>query len=457
MLRKVLRIAGWAIGSIVGVVAALYLVAVAINWRDRPISPDALRLKASYDNRPTVADRDNAYVYLLAIDAPLEADAHDLGARRLAWLRETAEQPFGYPGDPQTASLDYASGDPLVEQFLTACATDSRACADAFADNSGFALDQWLQTHSWLLQRYRTLLEHGAWREEVFGAARPFPSYAAPIAGQRLLLLEAKSLVDSGDIDGARSLLESDLRFWRMVLESSDALITKMIATAALRQHFTWGALALRGVPSELATAAEPEGWNQPMTAAELSLRRALAGEWVFFSGSVHSLVGSGLRAEGDSALTRIDDRLLLPLLKEQDTLNRHAAYLGKLANTLEAPLPGYAAAAAAAATFTEKTAADALPPRSLYNVFGAVALGAAPPDYSSYARRVADVEGIRRAALAVLHARQRPIADIQATLAAPSLRNPYDDEPLRWDANENAVVFVGLEPGERGEHRLYY
>jgi hypothetical protein len=177
----------------------------------------------------------------------------------------------------------------------------------------------------------------------------------------------------------------------------------------------------------------------------------------VFFSGSVQSLVSSDLRAEGDSALTRIDDRLLLPLLQEQDTLNRHAAYLGKLADTLEAPLLGYAAAAEAAATFTEKTAADALPPRSLYNVFGAVALGAVPPDYSSYARRVADVEGIRRAALAVLRGRQGPIADIQATLAATSLRNPYDDEPLRWDANENAVVFVGLEPGERGEHRLYY
>jgi hypothetical protein len=456
MLRKVLRLAGWVVGSVVGLAVALYLVAIAINWRDQPPSPDALRLRASYDDRPAVAERDNAYVYLLAIDAPLDADPYDLGARRLSWLRETAEQPFDYPGDPQTARLGYASTDPGVEQFLTKCATASRDCADAFAD-SGFVRDQWLDTHAWLLQRYRALLDHAAWREEIFGAARPWPNYAAPLAGQRLLLLEAKSLVDGGDIDGARSLLESDLRFWRMVLASSDLLITKMIAVAALRQHFAWGALALRGVPPELATTAEPEGWSQPMTAAELSLRRTLAGEWVFFSGSVLDLLDSDLRAENDSAAARIDDRLLLPLLQEQDTLNRHAEYLGRLANTLEAPLLGYAGSADAAAQLTQKTAADALPPRSLYNLFGVVALAAGSADYAAYARRVADLEGIRRAAVATLLARRVPLAEVEATLATSSLRNPYDDRPLRWDANEGAVVFSGLEPGERGEHRFYY
>jgi hypothetical protein len=27
----------------------------------------------------------------------------------------------------------------------------------------------------------------------------------------------------------------------------------------------------------------------------------------------------------------------------------------------------------------------------------------------------------------------------------------------LQWDSSEQAVIFVGLEPGERGEHRFYY
>jgi hypothetical protein len=455
MLRKILRVTFWVLGSLVGLAAGFYAVAVAINWRDQPPSPDALRLMASYENRPAIADQDNAFVYLLGIEAPLDADARDIGMRRLAWLRETREEPFDYPGDPLAARLDYASRDPVVEQFLTKCDGDSGDCVDAFTD-SGLVLDTWLATHSWLLERYRTLLGNSGWREEIFGASRPFPNYAAPIYGQRLLLLEARTLADSGDIEGARRLLESDARFWRMVLESSDMLITKMIATAALRQHFTWGALALRGVPPQLEATAEPQVWAQPMTAAELSLRRTLAGEWVFFSDSVLELLDSDL-IDDAAAATRIADRLFHPLLQEQDALNRHATYLGELADTLDAPLLGYSRVADAALQLTERTADDAFPPRSFYNLFGVIALAAGPADYSSYARRVADVEGIRRAALATLRARQAPVAELGAVLAASSLRNPYDDQPLVWDANEQAVVFIGLEPGERGEHRFYY
>ena len=230
-----------------------------------------------------------------------------------------------------------------------------------------------------------------------------------------------------------------------------------MIATAALRQHFTWGTLALRGVSPQTgdergaASLGATDDRGRALAAPDVGRRVGV------LLGLGAGSVGLDLRAESDSAAARIDDRLVRPLLQEQDTLNRHAAYLGKLADTLEAPLLGYARATDVAAQLTQTAVADAVPPRSLYNLFGVVALAAGPADYSSYARRVADIEGIRRAALATLLARREPIAEAEVTLAASSLRNPYDDAPLRWDANEQAVVFVGLEPGERGEHRFYY
>jgi hypothetical protein len=46
---------------------------------------------------------------------------------------------------------------------------------------------------------------------------------------------------------------------------------------------------------------------------------------------------------------------------------------------------------------------------------------------------------------------------DARAALAASTLRNPYDDQPFAWDEEENAIVFRGLEAGERGKHRTYY
>ena len=120
--------------------------------------------------------------------------------------------------------------------------------------------------------------------------------------------------------------------------------------------------------------------------------------------------------------------------------------------------LLGFAAAADEASSLARRTAEETLPPRSLYNVVGRMLL-AGPPDYASYARRVADVEGVRQAALATVTLRDDGVlvSEMAAALAAGPYRNPYDDQPLRWDADEEAVVFVGLEPGERGEYRFHY
>jgi hypothetical protein len=52
--------------------------------------------------------------------------------------------------------------------------------------------------------------------------------------GQKLLLLSARLKVAEGDNAGIRQLLDEDLRFWRMVLESSDTLISRMIALRAM-------------------------------------------------------------------------------------------------------------------------------------------------------------------------------------------------------------------------------
>jgi hypothetical protein len=454
MWRKSLKVTAWIVGVIVGVPVVVYVAAVLVNLHDQQPSPDALHLTAAYDTRPAVTDDDNAFIYLLGIDAPLEEDPRGLGARRLAWLQQASKNDSSAGnGDPQSDRLSYASTDPAVARFVTMCGSDTRDCAAAFADSRA-VLEAWTTTHTWLLERYRALIAHTAWREQIFGPLLPLPNYAPAIHGQRLLLLQAKALADGGDVEGAASLLDSDARFWRMALESSDMLITKMIATAALRQHFTWGFLALRSVPPQLITAAQPAEWRRPMTATELSLRRTLAGEYVYFSGAVLNLLEADW-ADGDAMASL----LLRPLIQEQDTLNRHAAYLSRLADTLEAPLESYSRLADEASDLAQRTSSDAFPPRSLYNVVGALALAAGPADYSSYARRVADIEGVRRAASVTLglRAQQLETAEVARALAASPLRNPYDDQPLLWDETEQAVVFVGLEPGERGEHRFYY
>ena len=455
MLRKTLKSVAWPVGGVLGLAVVVYLAAIAMNWRDEPPSADSLRLASLYESRPAVAEADNAFVYLLGFEAPLGVDPRTLGARRLAWLQGSGGAPFDRTADPQTTRLAYTSGHPAIQQFLTVCSNDSRDCAASFLDSDS-VFEDWTATQPWLLDRYLELIAYGGWREHIPGITGPWADYAPALAGQLLLLLQAKRLAAQDDAAGVAALLGSDARFWRMVLRSSDSVLTTMIATAALRRGFEWGNLAVRALPAGRGAAAVPPEWLTSMTAEELSLRGALVGEWVFVAGSLPDLVRPNLTAQ-QSLDARASALLTRPLLQPQATLNRRSAYLTALIATLDAPLLGFAAVADDASSLAEHTAAERSP-RSLYNAAGQVWL-ARPADYAPYARRVADVEGMRRAALATVTLRDSgiPAPDMAAALAASPLRNPYDDQPLRWDPNDEAVVFVGLEPGERGEHRFFY
>lgn len=454
MLRKTLRAIARIAGGVIGLAVVVCVAAVVTNWRDEPPSPDALRLAAQYESRPAVADERNAFIYLLGFDAPLEHHPRAVGAQRFAWLQTLDGTPFDRAADPQTARLEYASTDPTVEQFLTVCGTDDAECIAAFAD-SGPVFDRWSATHPWLLARYRELVAHDDWREHIPGLTGPWANFAPALRGQQLLLLQAKQLADDGDVATVNTLLANDVRFWRMVLASSDSVLTTMIATAAMRRHFAWGSLAVRALRTGRGAAAIPIEWRAPMSADEISLRRELIGEWIFLSGALPDIVDADF-ANDESLATLNSDRFTRTLFQPQDTLNRQSAYLAAVIDTLDAPLLGFASVADGASDLAYRTAEEALPPRSLYNVVGALLL-AGPANYADYARRLADVEGMRRAALTVVTLRDEQPTDIAAALAASPLRNPYDNAPLRWDETDQAVVFVGLEPGERGEHRFYY
>lgn len=453
MSRTTLKVAAWTAGIIVGLVAAVCVAAALVNLHDRAPSPEAIRWSAAYDARPEVAAEDNAFLFLLGLSAPPAADPLAVGRQRLARLQAGVTQ-LDSAARLEEPPPDFIGVDSDVARFRALCDDVSRDCVRS-ARNARSAFEKWSSTHAWLLERYTQLLALGAWRETVpHDLQTPLPSYAGAMHGQRLLLWQASALADSGDAARVRELLASDFRFWRMVLASSDTLITKMIATAALQRHLKWGNVALRSLPSEQQLAAIPAEWHTPLAASELSLRRSLTGEWQFLSGSLDTLA-AGFVSSGS-----IGDKLTAHLFQRQDTLNRYAEYFDELSTTLDAPLLGYASAATAASQLAERTANDAFPPRSLYNLAGVLLLGTAgPADYGIYARRVADLEGQRRAALAAvtLRADGTPPRDMPAALTLSPLRNPYDEQPLRWDAAEEAVVFDGLAPGERGEHRFYY
>jgi hypothetical protein len=408
MLRRILKIVAWIAGGIIGLVLLLYLAIVAVNWRDAQPSAEAVRFAELHRSRPAVADEDNAYVDLLGFEA----------ARAERPQREAA-----------------------VTAFIDTCRVANADCAAAF-DTHKDVLQRWLDSEQWLLDRYQAMLSRSGWRETVpSGTTLVFPSYSPATDGQRLLMVKAKLLAAQGDYAAAQQLLENDLRFWRRVLASSDILISRLIAVSAVKRHFQLGNLIIRDLPSQ----ASPAAWLDSISDAERAWDRCLAGEMEFATGMVRS--------------SKPDNAFASPLFLTQDTVNQLAGYYAQVAELLDAPLDRYREIPGQAKELSLSDMSELIPPRSLYNIGGRISMGIAVSDFGDYASRVADLEGVRRAALAALTLREQKVAasEVAAALAASELRSPYDDQPFAWDEQAGAIVFRGLTAGERGEYRIYY
>jgi hypothetical protein len=413
----------------------VYYIIVAVNWSDREPSALAERWQQRYDNRAKLADSENAYVFAMAFAV----------------------------ADDATATLS----DPALQRFREACRPGGTGCTSAF-DNGDEIYDRWMATQTWLLPRYQQLLSLPGWLETapLTELSLPLPKFSSITDGQRVLLLRARRLSMQGDYRAARDLLESDLRFWRHVLESSDTLISKMIATAALIRHFELGNLILRKLDAPAAAQVMPAGWHTPLTDQERSMQRCMTGEWIFVSGlaaSMNPIFRYELAMNDDEEPRRFGRTVVAllggPLYQAQDSINDYADYYSRAVELLDVPLDRYARSRAESAELARATEAAAWPPRSLYNIVGSWLISQGSLDYFDYGARVADIEGVRRAALAAatLRAANVQVESVGQALATSELTNPYDGRPFEWVATESAIRFRGLQAGERGEHLLPY
>ena len=180
---------------------------------------------------------------------------------------------------------------------------------------------------------------------------------------------------------------------------------------------------------------------------------RCLVGEWTQTSALLWNIAEEYAATTEASLLESALARLSEPFYKRQATINAHAEYYSRVATLLNVSLDQYEAALAQ----TSELAQQPFPPRSVYNVMGQILIGMGLASYEGYARRVGDVEGVRRAALVVVTTRAANVAKhgVPASLATSPLRNPYNNRPFEWDGE--AVLFRGLESGSRGEHRFDY
>lgn len=422
---------------------AFAAIAAAVLVSCSPAKPDAMAtLKKEFADRPVVADADNAFLDAMGFLGPAAEDAHELGARRVAWLQKYGVDPKTAGDDPGKTALDLkASRSQSLRQVIDACrAAFARACGSAIERARGdVTLSEF---ESLLLARYDVLLGRRGWHDAVITRPRaPLAAYSGMIEAQRLMLIRLIQTARAGDVEKVQATLSRDLAYWRMVFVSSDLLISKMMALAAIRQHFALGTLVLRALPADRVMEAVPEKWQEEFSADERSMRRVIAGEFLMTEGLLLGDWASADKLRDPVEGEERDDAVIVENMHEmrlQPSLSDYADYYLATADGYRAPLTEYEAVS-----------------RKLGGEYKDVIDRSF--DLNPYALRFGSAEGMRRAALLTVQLRSQsvPVAEIENRLRESPLRNPYNGEPFVWDAADHAIVFTG--PEDRKYRRQAY
>lgn len=468
-LRRLLRLCAWGALLFGGALILGYLALLLINWRDQPPSADTQKFERFYRELPAVADADNAYLFVLGFTAARDGDPAAAGARRRVWMQQQMRRPqpdwAGDPLDDPDAFL--ADRSEATEALVARCRWPDTGCLLTLG-NAHAALADWLQTEAWLAQRYRTLIAYRAWRELTpIDVTGPLPAWQHVLHGQQVFLAGALVRAWEGHADDARTALEADARFWLLVLENADNLLTRSLATRALARNLLWVNLAARPLAPDDAQRVLPPVWATPLSLSQCSMRRVFAGEWMFGDFLVKNRIDVPwvLDATLYETAPGWREHLLLalerPLLQAQDSSNRDAAVLGALGATLDVSCDAMATAIPMARR-QEAAARHAIsrlhPYNLVYNLMSTSAK-AAQYDFAGYAGRVADLETLRRGLLLTLDLRRRGIAadKIAQELETHPVLDPVSGQPYRWNEVHGTVTFTGLAQDQQAWYAFPY
>jgi hypothetical protein len=472
MFKFILKLLAGILSVILGLILAIYLVFWVVNLHDQPPSELATTFESNYINRIKISDQDNAFVYFMGFSVAQNEDPKVWGAKRIALVTHaTDEEVGGLSNDPIMQDYLYKNSRiASVEKFssLFKLPVDENIFA-TLEGNKGVVVE-WVNTEGWLLTRYLELLNYKQYQEYVMtDPAAPLPNYAAVLEAQKLFFAKLWLQAEQGNVEVVKNLLEHDLAYWRVALASSDMLISKMIAVAALNRHFAYGNLILKKLSMKTQVNAIPESWKIAFTKTELSTLRVFNGEWIF-----QDRVFKKLKQKPDDYFYESFHlvkahwlaNLALPFFQSQDVSNRQATYFKKLIDGVDVSLDKYVEAIDELEDGYEEEQelrADKLN-FHIYNAAGIYLIHLGEAEYGSsvyipYSSRVTDLEGVRQAAVLTSELRNQSLSTdaIPDFITNSTYQNPYTLKPFEWDAETKAVKFTGLEEGERGTYLFAY
>ncbi|QOX79879.1 hypothetical protein FY034_13365 [Trichlorobacter lovleyi] len=430
------------------------LVLALLAWYDQPLSPEARTLLQRPESG--VAESKNAYPYMIGMNFPAASDPAAEGQEVVDWYRTTLLQKKKF--------TDFYQYPPEYEQKRSALKVNGRPPGFHDNDKSGRLLEfvaknpqkvsDLLRSNELLLNRYRRLLTFSQYYEPLeLGIWMPLPSTSATLDLHRLYLLNLGQQSHNGNSDAAVQGVKQVMAFWLAIANADTSLMMKFHAFSALRSSLYLvselsGLPGLTGEKREELTQALQFGASQWQTADVLRSEAIWAERTM-----------ATFRMLAKASHNPVD-WLLLAWLKPNAMANqlytqyRHDQHVASLT------------APALADYIKKQSGVSPIQVRKLdltfvYNPLGeAQAIKSYNLQYSGYARKVHDLEGMRRLAQLTQKASEKRVTPegMKAFLATsgPDLNNPYTGLPMSWNADTKSIWFASPGSEKPVEMRVF-
>lgn len=455
-MKQALKGLLWLAGGTLALLVLAYGILLLINLHDEQPSDAALTLASALPQGPAPDDANNAYLYLAGLGAPAEGDPVAYGRAWLDWSllpfrqRELTPEPELLQG--------HSLGEEVLD-LLTPCKEASRACLTALEQQDA-QLPSLVAPHQWLVDRYRTLLTRERWHEPPPTDYHVlFINYGLAMQVRRLAFISHWHQARAGNLDSGLMLAEQDARFWRLAMREARTLLSKMVATEALRQNLLWTNALLKAAPTYSGNRL-PTVWHEPLTLQERSMLRAYAGELELGDRILEAALAGGLSYQGEAVEYASDldmwlMRTLRPLIQPQACHNEVAGWFVALEDAYTQPYVSLPDAAEKQRALADERMTFRM---QIYNPI-AWRLTSGYAESEDYGLRVADIEGVRRALIVADSMRAAGVqaSDVSAAIARHEITDPYTGEPLGWDPASLAVVPRRLAEGRGEDTQLPY
>ena len=404
-------------------VFALFIVVINSSIFDEELHPE---VKLAMQVPPEINPQKNAYLALFGMQAAAGKDMQQVGIQLTTRYLQNRDQ---HQRDELTQEeiQEIAGGKNLDEawskQYKSCNSRQENGClAKMVAQiNSTPMTDTRFNV---MLKRYQQLLEMQDYQElQNASAATPLPQFGLALDVAKIYLAQASTEKNPMTFLTA---LQKDMRFWRRVLSQGNAIISKMIAIAALRNDLQYLSEFMQ---SKTLTEEQKTLIQQllvTLDSEELNIAEAISGE------------GRWLATEFNYV-----EKNWLSRMAFQYNATLNANYFYAIKHDVElAKLSSIQLAKALAQVRINEDSPLTWSPSSLYNFIGKALVATAHPYMQDYIARVHDLNGMILLVQLQLSLKGTPNDAIESSVQNSPIKNPYTNQAMQWNQAEAALQF---------------